>query len=54
MEIKESRSNRYYYRPGGSLHRSQFSITYKLLILKGRILWGFPVNITNKIPTLNT
>ena len=51
MEIKESRSNSYYCRPGGSLHRSQFSINYKLPILKGRI---FSVNITNKIPTLNT
>ena len=54
MEIKENRPNNCYCKPCGSLHRSQFSITCSLLILKGRISRELSVNIMKKMLTLNT
>ena len=54
MEIKESRPKNYYWRPCGSLHRNQFSITCKPLIIKDRISWGLSIDIMNKMYKLNT
>ena len=54
MEIKESKPRNYYSRPCGSLHRSQFSITCKLLIIKGRTSWGLSIDIMNKMYKQNT
>ena len=54
MEIKESRPKNYYWRPRGSLYRNQFSITCKLLIIKGRNSWGLSTDIMNKMYQLNT
>ena len=53
MEIAESRPNTCYYRPCGSLCKSQFAITCKFLILKGIISWGLSINIMDKMPQLN-